>query len=186
MSHLNLSDYDYHLPKELIAQDPLECRSDSRLLVYVRSEDKIIHDYFYNIGKYLKPDDTLVLNNTRVIPARLIGVRDTGARIEFLLLNRLSKDRWEVLVKPGKRCKIGTNVIFGDGLLRAVVEDILKESGSRIVEFSYEGVFEQVLDELGQMPLPPYITHTLKDKERYQTVYATKSGSAAADRKSVV
>lgn len=174
-----LSDYDYYLPKELIAQDPLAKRSDSRLLVLYKDTGRIFHDHFYNIDKYLASSDMLVINNTKVIPARLLGIKETGAKIEFLLLKRLGENEWETLVKPGKRCGVGTKVIFGDGILTARVTDIL-DGGSRVVSFEYEGIFEEILDKLGQMPLPPYITHALSEKERYQTVYAKYQGSAAA------
>lgn len=179
MEELLLSDYDFDLPKELIAQDPLEKRSDSRLLVLNRSTGRIFHDHFYNIGNYLKPGDCLVLNNTRVIPARLYGRRSTGAAIEVLLLKRLSDNTWEALTKPGKRTNPGAEIVFGDGILKAEVEGV-KEDGIRIIRFIYDGIFEEILDKLGEMPLPPYITHKLSDRNRYQTVYAKNDGSAAA------
>lgn len=176
---MTLSDYDFTLPKELIAQDPIENRSDSRLFVIDRKSGSFAHDRFYNIGNYLNPDDVLVINNTKVIPARLFGNRTTGAAIEVLLLKRITEDSWEVLTKPGKRAGIGTEIVFGDNLLRAKVIDI-KNDGIRILQFFYSGIFEEILDVLGQMPLPPYITHELVDKSRYQTVYAKYDGSAAA------
>lgn len=179
MEELLLSDYDFDLPKELIAQDPLEKRSDSRLLVLEKNTGRIFHDRFYNIGNYLNPEDCLVLNNTRVIPARLYGNRSTGAAIEVLLLKRLSQDTWEALTRPGKRTTPGTEIVFGEGLLRARVDSV-KEDGIRVIRFIYEGIFEEILDKLGEMPLPPYITHELKDRNRYQTVYAKNDGSAAA------
>ncbi len=176
---MTLSDYDFTLPKELIAQDPIENRSDSRLFVIDRKSGSFAHDRFYNIGNYLNPDDVLVINNTKVIPARLFGNRTTGAAIEVLLLKRITEDSWEVLTKPGKRAGIGTEIVFGDNLIRAKVIDI-KNDGIRILQFFYSGIFEEILDVLGQMPLPPYITHELVDKSRYQTVYAKYDGSAAA------
>ena len=177
---LKTSDYYFDLPQELIAQDPLEDRTSSRLLVMDKNTGKTEHRVFSNIREYLRPGDTLVLNNTKVIPARLLGTKeDTGANVEILLLKRLSADRWETLARPGKKLKPGARVTFGDGSLRAVILDILDE-GNRLVEFEYEGIFEEVLDRLGEMPLPPYITHKLKDKNRYQTVYAKYEGSAAA------
>ena len=168
---LKTSDYYFDLPQELIAQDPLEDRTSSRLLVMDKNTGKTEHRVFSDIREYLRPGDTLVLNNTKVIPARLLGTKeDTGANVEILLLRRLGTDRWETLVRPGKKLKPGARVTFGDGSLRAVILDILDE-GNRLVEFEYEGIFEEVLDRLGEMPLPPYITHKLKDKNRYQTVY---------------
>ena len=176
---MNLSDYDFTLPKELIAQEPIENRSDSRLFVIDRETGSFTHDRFYNIGNYLKPEDVLVLNNTKVIPARLFGRKNTGALLEVLLLKRISEDSWEALVKPGRKAGIGTEIIFGENLLRGKVTDI-KGDGIRIFRFFYKGIFEEILDTLGQMPLPPYITHKLLDKSRYQTVYAKYEGSAAA------
>lgn len=174
------SDFYFDLPEELIAQDPLEDRSSSRLLKLDKKTGEIEHHVFKEVPSFLKPGDCLVLNNTKVIPARLYGVKeDTGATIEVLLLKRKEKDKWETLVKPGKKMKIGAKVVFGDGLLNAEVVDILEE-GNRLIQFSYEGIFEEVLDALGEMPLPPYITHKLQDKNRYQTVYAKYEGSAAA------
>ena len=174
------SDFYFDLPEELIAQDPLEDRSSSRLLKLDKKTGEIEHHVFKEVPSFLRPGDCLVLNNTKVIPARLYGVKeDTGATIEVLLLKRKENDKWETLVKPGKKMKIGAKVVFGDGLLNAEVVDILEE-GNRLIQFSYEGIFEEVLDALGEMPLPPYITHKLQDKNRYQTVYAKYEGSAAA------
>ena len=180
MEGLKTSDYYFDLPKELIAQDPLEDRSASRLLVLDRRTGKTEHKGFRDILQYLRPGDCLVLNDTRVIPARLLGVKeDTGAAVEVLLLRRREKDVWEALVKPGKKLRPGAKVIFGDGRLRAEILDVVEE-GNRLVQFSYEGIWEEVLDSLGEMPLPPYITHKLSDRNRYQTVYAKYEGSAAA------
>ena len=177
---LKTSDYYFDLPKELIAQDPLEDRSASRLLVLDRRTGSIEHKVFRDILQYLTPGDCLVLNDTRVIPARLLGVKeDTGAAVEVLLLKRREKDVWEALVRPGKKLRPGARVTFGDGRLRAEILDVVEE-GNRLVQFSYEGIWEEVLDSLGEMPLPPYITHKLLDKDRYQTVYAKYEGSAAA------
>ncbi|MBQ8054662.1 MAG: tRNA preQ1(34) S-adenosylmethionine ribosyltransferase-isomerase QueA [Lachnospiraceae bacterium] len=177
---LKTSDYYFDLPQELIAQDPLEDRAASRLLVMNTETGEIEHRIFRDIKEYLRPGDTLVLNDTKVIPARLLGTKeDTGANVEILLLRRLGADRWETLVRPGKKLKPGARVTFGDGSLKAVILDILDE-GNRLVEFEYEGIFEEVLDRLGEMPLPPYITHKLEDKNMYQTVYARYEGSAAA------
>ena len=177
---MDVKDFDYYLPEELIAQDPLEDRSSSRLMVLDKKTGELQHKIFKDILDYLKPGDCLVLNNTRVIPARLFGVKEgTLAKIEILLLKRKENDIWETLVKPGKKAKPGTKIIFGDGLLVGEVIDVV-EDGNRLIQFSYEGIFEEILDQLGQMPLPPYITHTLKDKNRYQTVYAKYDGSAAA------
>ena len=174
------SDFYFDLPEELIAQDPLEDRSSSRLLVLNKKTGEISHHIFRDILDYLKPGDCLVLNNTKVIPARLLGEREgTGAHVEVLLLKRREADVWETLVKPGKKCKPGTRLVFGDGLLRAEVLETVEE-GNRLIRFEYEGIFEEVLDRLGEMPLPPYITHKLQDKNRYQTVYAKYEGSAAA------
>ncbi len=180
MIGMSVKDYDYDLPKELIAQDPLEDRSSSRLMVLDKTTGEIEHRIFKDITSYLRPGDCLVLNNTKVIPARLYGVKEgTEAKIEILLLKRNADDVWETLVKPGKKAKIGTKIIFGDGLLVGEVIDVVEE-GNRLIKFHYEGIFEEILDKLGQMPLPPYITHQLKDKNRYQTVYAKYDGSAAA------
>lgn len=177
---MNVKDFYYDLPQELIAQDPLEDRSSSRLLVLNKETGAMEHRTFTDIRSYLKPGDCLVINDTKVIPARLIGSREgTDARIEILLLKRRENDIWETLVKPGKKAKIGTVIQFGDGLLKGTVVDIVEE-GNRLIQFSYEGIFEEILDQLGQMPLPPYITHQLQDKNRYQTVYARHEGSAAA------
>ncbi|MCR4430781.1 MAG: tRNA preQ1(34) S-adenosylmethionine ribosyltransferase-isomerase QueA [Tepidanaerobacteraceae bacterium] len=177
---MDLKEFYYYLPQELIAQEPIKNRSQSRLLVLNRNTGRIEHRIFEDIVDYLNPGDCLVLNNTRVIPARLIGARkDTGGKIEFVLLKRIGINIWEVLVKPGKRARLGSEFVFGNDRLRAKVMSITDE-GSRIVEFFYEGIFEQLLDELGQMPLPPYIKTKLEDRERYQTVYSTEPGSAAA------
>ena len=177
---MNVKDYDYDLPEELIAQDPLEDRCSSRLMVLDRQTGVVEHRHFTDILEYLHPGDCLVINNTKVIPARLFGVKeDTQAKIEVLLLKRKEDDIWETLVKPGKKAKPGTKLVFGDGLLTAEVVDVVEE-GNRLIQFHYDGIFEEILDQLGQMPLPPYITHQLKDKNRYQTVYAKYDGSAAA------
>ncbi len=174
------SDFYFDLPRELIAQDPLEDRCASRLLVLQKDTGALRHRVFHEIIDYLNPGDCLVLNNTKVIPARLMGVRaDTGAAVEVLLLKRKENDIWETLVKPGKKARPGMELVFGDGLLRAKVLEIVEE-GSRLIQFCYDGIFEEVLDRLGEMPLPPYITHKLQDKNRYQTVYARYEGSAAA------
>ena len=173
-------DFNFDLPEELIAQDPLEDRSSSRLLVLDKETGKTEHHVFREIIDYLETGDCLVINDTKVIPARLIGSKiGTDAKIEVLLLKREENDVWETLVKPGKKAKIGTRISFGDGLLVGEVVDIVEE-GNRLIHFEYEGIFEEILDQLGQMPLPPYITHQLEDKNRYQTVYAKHSGSAAA------
>ena len=173
-------DFYYDLPEELIAQDPLEDRSSSRLLVLDKETGKVEHHVFREIIDYLQEGDCLVINDTKVIPARLIGSKiGTDAKIEVLLLKRKENDVWETLVKPGKKAKVGTRISFGDGLLVGEVVDIVEE-GNRLIHFEYEGIFEEILDQLGQMPLPPYITHQLEDKNRYQTVYAKHSGSAAA------
>jgi len=173
-------DFNFDLPEELIAQDPLEKRSNSRMLVLDKHTGDIKHHHFYDILDQLQQGDCLVINDTKVIPARLLGVKsDTGAKIEVLLLKRKEENVWEALVKPGKKMKIGTKISFGDDLLTGEVIGVVEE-GNRLIRFSYEGIFEEILDELGEMPLPPYITHQLEDKERYQTVYAKHSGSAAA------
>lgn len=175
-----LSDFYYDLPEELIAQDPLQKRSDSRLMVLNRESGSIEHRHFRDITEYLNPGDCLVINDTKVIPARLIGTKEeTGASIEVLLLKRHDDRVWETLVKPGKKARPGARISFGNGKLVGEVIDVVEE-GNRLVRFEYDGIFEEVLDELGQMPLPPYITHRLEDKDRYQTVYAAHSGSAAA------
>ena len=180
MIGLRTSDYYFDLPEELIAQDPLEDRSSSRLLMLDRKSGEVQHNVFKNIIEYLKPGDCLVLNNTKVIPARLLGVKeDTGAAVEVLLLKRRENDVWETLVKPGKKLRPGAKMVFGDGLLKAEVLEVVEE-GNRLIKFYYEGIWEEVLDQLGEMPLPPYITHKLQDKNRYQTVYAKYEGSAAA------
>ena len=180
MSELKKSDFYFDLPQELIAQDPLEDRSASRLLVLNRKTGAVEHHTFREIMNYVRSGDCLVLNNTKVIPARLMGVKeDTGAAIEVLLLKRRDNDVWETLVKPGKKARSGAKIVFGDGCLRAEVLDV-EEEGNRLIRFDYEGIFEEVLDRLGEMPLPPYITHKLQDKNRYQTVYAKYEGSAAA------
>ncbi len=180
MTMLKKSDFYFDLPEELIAQDPLEDRSSSRLLVLDKDSGKVTHKIFRDVTDYLKPGDCLVLNNTKVIPARLLGEREgTGAHVEVLLLKRHEGDVWETLVKPGKKCRPGSRLVFGDGLLKAEVLEMVEE-GNRLIHFEYEGIFEEVLDKLGEMPLPPYITHKLQDKNRYQTVYAKYDGSAAA------
>ena len=177
---MNLHDFYYELPQELIAQDPLLDRSSSRLLLLDKATGETEHHIFRDIVDYLYPGDCLVINNTKVIPARLIGSReDTGARIEVLLLKRTEGDVWETLVKPGKKARPGTRIRFGDGLLTGEVLEVV-EDGNRKIRFHCEGIFEEILDQLGQMPLPPYITHQLKDRNRYQTVYAKHDGSAAA------
>ena len=177
---MKTSDFYYELPEELIAQDPLEDRSSSRLLVLDKKTGETEHHVFREIVNYLDPGDCLVINDTKVIPARLIGAKEeTGAKIEVLLLKRGADDVWETLVKPGRKAKPGTRISFGDGLLTGEVVDIVDE-GNRLIHFEYEGIFEEILDRLGQMPLPPYITHQLKDKDRYNTVYAEHPGSAAA------
>ena len=177
---MKTSDFYYDLPQELIAQDPLEDRSSSRLMVLDKKTGNVEHKIFRDIIDYLNPGDCLVVNNTKVIPARLLGVKeDTGAHIEVLLLKRKADNVWETLVKPGKKARPGTRIDFGDGLLKAEVIDVVDE-GNRLIRFEFDGIFEEILDQLGQMPLPPYITHQLKDKNRYQTVYAKYDGSAAA------
>lgn len=179
-NEMKVTDYYFDLPQEQIAQDPLEDRSSSRLLVLDKETGEYSHHIFREITEFLKPGDCLVLNNTKVIPARLFGEKEgTQAKIEILLLKRKENDVWETLVKPGKKAKVGTKIIFGGGLLVGEVIDIVEE-GNRLIQFTYEGIFEEILDQLGQMPLPPYITHQLKDKNRYQTVYAKYDGSAAA------
>ena len=177
---MDVKDFYYDLPQELIAQDPLEDRSSSRLMVLDKITGEVEHRHFKDITEYLRPGDCLVINNTKVIPARLYGVKEgTEAKIEILLLKRKENDIWETLVKPGKKCKIGTKIVFGEGILTGEVVDIVEE-GNRLIQFHFEGIFEEILDRLGQMPLPPYITHQLQDKNRYQTVYAKYDGSAAA------
>lgn len=180
MEHLSTSDFYYDLPEELIAQDPLEDRSSSRLMILDQETGEVEHKVFKDILDCLNPGDCLVLNNTKVIPARMFGVKEgTMAKIELLLLKRRENDIWETLVKPGKKAKPGTKIIFGEGLLTGEILDVV-EDGNRLIQFHYEGIFEEILDQLGQMPLPPYITHQLQDKNRYQTVYAKYDGSAAA------
>lgn len=177
---MDVKDFDYELPEELIAQDPIADRSASRLMILDRETGETRHDVFRNITKELRAGDCLVINDTKVIPARLFGEKaDTGARIEVLLLKRKEDDIWEVLVKPGRKAKPGTKIQFGDGRLCAEVLEVV-EDGNRLIRFSYQGIFEEILDSLGEMPLPPYITHRLEDKNRYQTVYAKHEGSAAA------
>ncbi|RHP32738.1 tRNA preQ1(34) S-adenosylmethionine ribosyltransferase-isomerase QueA [Lachnotalea sp. AF33-28] len=177
---MDVKDFDYDLPEKLIAQDPLEDRSSSRLMVLDKKSGEIKHTVFKHIIDRLCPGDCLVINNTKVIPARLMGTkRDTGAAIEVLLLKRKENNIWETLVKPGKKAKPGTEIVFGDGLLSGTVLEVVEE-GNRLIQFRFEGIFEEILDQLGQMPLPPYITHQLQDKNRYQTVYAKHEGSAAA------
>lgn len=177
---MKTSDFYFDLPQELIAQDPLEDRSSSRLLVLDRRNGQMEHHIFKEIVNYLNPGDCLVINDTKVIPARLFGSKvGTDAKIEILLLKRREGDVWETLVKPGKKAKPGTQISFGDGILMGEVLEVA-EDGNRLIRFTYEGIFEEILDRLGQMPLPPYITHQLKDKNRYQTVYAKHDGSAAA------
>lgn len=180
MDVIKKSDFYFDLPGELIAQDPLPDRSSSRLLKLDKETGEVSHHHFRDITSFLRKGDCLVLNNTKVIPARLLGSKeDTGGAVEVLLLKRKEADTWETLVKPGRKARVGTRLVFGDGLLKATVLDILDE-GNRLIRFSYDGIFEQVLDQLGEMPLPPYITHKLQDKSRYQTVYAKYEGSAAA------
>lgn len=176
---MKVSEFNYNLPEELIAQVPLEKRDESRLMVLNRANQTIEHKTFKDIIDYLEPGDCLVRNNTKVIPARLYGKKATGAKIEFLLLNRIEGDIWECIVRPGHKLKPGTEVEFGDGILKAKVLDVM-EGGTRKVEFKYEGIFNEILDKIGLMPLPPYIHESLKDNDRYQTVYAKYEGSAAA------
>ena len=176
---MKTSDFYFNLPEEQIAQVPLTDRTSSRLMVLDKQTGETKHQHFYDIIDYLNEGDCLVLNDTRVIPARLFGASPSGGKVEFLLLTRKDEKRWEVLVKPGKKARVGDEIIFGEGLLKAKVEEII-EDGNRIVSFEYEGIFEEVLDRLGEMPLPPYIHEKLEDKERYQTVYSKHEGSAAA------
>ena len=177
---LSTADYYFDLPKELIAQDPMEKRDECKLLVMDKNSGKVEHHVFNEVINYLEPGDCLVLNNTKVIPARLLGVKEeTGAAVEILLLKRKEADVWETLVKPGKKLRPGARESFGDGILKAEIMDIVDE-GNRLVKFYYDGIWEEVLDKLGEMPLPPYITHKLQDKNMYQTVYAKFEGSAAA------
>ena len=178
---MKTSDFDYVLPEELIAQTPMEPRDHSRLMVVHRGTGAIEHKHFYDLPQYLRPGDALVINETKVIPARLLGVKeDTGVPVEVLLLRRENATDWEALVRPGRRLKPGTTCVFGDGLLRCTVLENVAETGGRLVRFQYEGVFEELLDRLGEMPLPPYIHEKLQDQSRYQTVYAKAEGSAAA------
>ena len=176
---MKVSDFNYDLPEELIAQTPYDKRDEARLLVLDREKQTIEHKIFRDVIDYLEPGDCLVINNTKVIPARLYGTKDTGARIEFLLLKRIEGDFWEVMVRPGNKLRPGTKVTFGDGILRAEILDIL-DGGNRKVKFEYDGIFNEILDQIGLMPLPPYIKEKLKDKDKYQTVYAKYDGSAAA------
>ncbi len=176
---MEVSEFKYDLPEELIAQTPIEKRDTSRLMVLDRKTKSIEHKIFKDILDYLQPGDCLVINNTKVIPARLYGKKDTGANVEFLLLNQINANTWEAMVRPGRKLLKGTKVTFGDGLLIATIQDVL-EGGNRRVEFEYEGIFNEILDKIGLMPLPPYIKESLKEKDRYQTVYAKHEGSAAA------
>ena len=176
---MKLEEFDYNLPEELIAQVPIAKRDESRLMVLHRESKKVEHKTFKDIIDYLRPGDCLVRNNTKVIPARLYGKKETGANVEFVLLNQIEGDIWESIVRPGNKLKPGTKVEFGDGLLKATILDIM-DGGTRKVEFEYEGIFNEILDEIGLMPLPPYIHESLKEKDRYQTVYAKYDGSAAA------
>lgn len=178
MQKLSTDMFDYELPKEFIAQTPAEPRDHSKLLVYERQTDAVRHRHFYNLPEYLRAGDVLVINETRVLPARLMGRRETGGVIELLLLNRREKDIWETLARPGRRIRPGDRLVFSEGLSADVLESL--EDGGRLVRFNYDGVFEEILDALGQMPLPPYITERLENKERYQTVYSKETGSAAA------
>ena len=176
---MKVSDFNYNLPEELIAQVPIAKRDESRLMVLNRNDKIIEHRVFKNIIEYLKPGDVLVRNNTKVIPARIYGKKETGANVEFLLLNNIEGDIWESIVRPGNKLHIGTKVIFGDGILKAEILEILP-GGTRKVKFEYDGIFNEILDQIGLMPLPPYIHEELKEKDRYQTVYAKFQGSAAA------
>ena len=178
MQKLSTDMFNYELPKEFIAQTPVEPRDHSRLLVYNRNTDSVEHRYFYNLPEYLKAGDVLVINETRVLPARLMGKKQTGGIVELLLLNRREKDIWETLARPGRRIRPGERLVFSERLQAEVLESL--PDGGRLIRFIYDGIFEEILDELGQMPLPPYITERLEDKERYQTVYSRETGSAAA------
>ncbi len=178
MQKLSTDMFNYELPKEFIAQTPVEPRDHSRLLVYNRNADSVEHRYFYNLPEYLKAGDVLVINETRVLPARLMGKKQTGGIVELLLLNRREKDIWETLARPGRRIRPGERLVFSERLQAEVLESL--PDGGRLIRFIYDGIFEEILDELGQMPLPPYITERLEDKERYQTVYSRETGSAAA------
>ena len=176
---MKVSDFDYELPEELIAQVPIEKRDESKLMVLNREKKNIENKVFKDIIDYLNPGDCLVINNTKVIPARLYGKKETGAKVEFVLLKQLEEDEWETIVKPGNKLHVGTKIIFGDGLLEAEILEIM-EGGTRRVKFYYEGIFNEILDKIGLMPLPPYIHEELKEKNRYQTIYAKYEGSAAA------
>ncbi len=176
---MKVSDFNYDLPEELIAQTPIQKRDESRLMVLNRNNNTIKHKIFKNIIEYLKPGDVLVRNNTKVIPARIYGKKETGANVEFLLLNNIEGDIWESIVRPGNKLHVGTKVVFGDGLLKAEILDIMP-GGTRKVKFEYDGIFNEILDKIGLMPLPPYIHEELKERDRYQTVYAKYRGSAAA------
>ena len=176
---VKVSEFNYELPEELIAQTPIEKRDESRLMVLNKKQQTIEHKTFKNIIDYLEPGDVLVRNNTKVLPARLYGKKETGANVEFLLLNNIENDLWECIVRPGNKLHVGTKVIFGEGLLKADILEIMP-GGTRKVEFHYQGIFNEILDQIGLMPLPPYIHEELKQKERYQTVYAKYNGSAAA------
>lgn len=176
---MKVTDFDYYLPEELIAQTPIEKRDESRLMVLDKSKETIENKHFKDVIDYLEPGDVLVRNNTKVIPARLYGKKETGAKVEFLLLNNIEKDIWECIVRPGNKLRIGAKVYFGEGILQAEILDIMP-GGTRKVEFHYEGIFNEILDKIGLMPLPPYIHESLKEKDRYQTVYAKYNGSAAA------
>ena len=176
---MKVTEFDYELPEELIAQTPIKKRDESRLMILNRKEQTIEHKIFKDIIDYLKPGDVLVRNNTKVIPARLYGKKETGANVEFLLLNNIEGDFWETIVRPGNKLHVGTKVIFGDGILEANILEVMP-GGTRKVEFKYEGIFNEILDKIGLMPLPPYIHESLKEKDRYQTVYAKYEGSAAA------
>ena len=176
---MKVSDFNYELPEELIAQTPYDKRDEARLMVLNRENETIENKVFRDVIDYLEPGDCLVINNTKVLPARLYGVKDTGAKVEFLLLKRLEKDFWEVMVRPGNKLRPGTRVSFGDGILKAEILDVL-EGGNRKVKFEYDGIFNEILDKIGLMPLPPYIKERLKDKDKYQTVYAKYEGSSAA------
>ena len=176
---MKVSEFNYELPEELIAQTPLEKRDESRLMVLNREKQTIENKTFKDIIEYLKPGDVLVRNNTKVIPARIYGKKETGANVEFLLLKNIEGDIWESIVRPGNKLHVGTKVIFGDGLLKAEILDVM-QGGTRKVKFYYEGIFNEILDQIGLMPLPPYIHEELKEKDRYQTVYAKYEGSAAA------
>ena len=176
---MKVTDFDYELPEELIAQTPIKKRDESRLMVLNRKEQTVEHKVFKDIIDYLKPGDVLVRNNTKVIPARLYGKKETGANVEFLLLKNIEGDVWESIVRPGNKLHVGAKVIFGDGILEAKILEVMP-GGTRKVEFKYDGIFNEILDKIGLMPLPPYIHETLKEKDRYQTVYAKYEGSAAA------